>query len=120
MKDHQDVVLTCLCGYWKVVQTRLKEIVIEHNTSPLEVKLPRRDSNLWFTLVSLICLDVATSAEVTGRLRDLGKDYSVSDVASYLTILRNKGLVATTEIRRGVAGGSTWVPTESCVLLIGA
>ena len=118
-RDRQDVVLRCMCGYLRVVQTTLKSIIIEHKTSVLDIKLPRRESNLWTTLVVLVGLQSATSAEVTRRLWDLGKDYTVSDVASYLTILRNKSLVRNTEIRRGVAGGSTWVCTDKCLELVG-
>jgi hypothetical protein len=83
------------------------------------VKLPRRESNLWFTLVTLASLVEATSAEITYRLVDLGKEFTVSDVASYLTILRSKRLVRNTEVRRGVAGGSTWIQTDECVKLLG-
>ena len=45
--------------------------------------------------------------------------FSVSDVSSYLTILRSKGLVQTICSRRGVVGGSSWELTEVCRKLLG-
>lgn len=114
-----DVILRCMCGLHKLIATKLQEIEIEHNDEPTQVKLPRPQSHLWFTIMVLSVLKEATSAEITERLIDLGKDFDVSDVSSYLTILRSKSLVYTTEFRRGVVGGSTWKLTDGCLALIG-
>lgn len=114
-----DIVLRCFCGYYKVVQTKLESFVIQRNTPPAEIKLPKRGTNLWCTLVCAAALELGTSGEITRRLIDFGKRFSVSDVASYLTIMRGKGLVETTEVRRGVAGGSTWKVSDRCADLLG-
>jgi hypothetical protein len=112
------VLLRCLCGYLKVVATSLESIVIRHGTPSGDVKLPRKESNLWFTLMVAASLEEASSAEIAHRLVDLGKEFSVSDVASYLTIMRSKGLVETTEVRRGIPGGSSWQITDPCAALL--
>jgi hypothetical protein len=77
-----------------------------------DVKLPKNGTHLRKTLMVLTIMPDASSAEVTERLVDLGCDFTVSDVASYLTILRSKGLVTTVINRRGVPGGSTWILTD--------
>jgi hypothetical protein len=117
-KGH-DLNLRCRCGYFKVVYTELETITIERNDAGVDVKLPKRGTNLYATLAALASMITETSAGVTNRLIQLGHDFDVSDVSSYLTILRSKGLVVATEIRRGVAGGSTWVLTDACKELLG-
>lgn len=92
--------------------------MIVSGTPVADVKLPRKESNLWFTLMVAAALEEASSAEITSRLADLGKRFSVSDVASYLTIMRSKGLVETTEVRRGIPGGSSWQITSPCAALL--
>lgn len=118
-----DVVLRCLCGLYKILATSLNEaseVDDETETEYEELKLPKRDTNLWVTLLVLASLEVATSAEIKDRLVLFGKEaFNTSDVSSYLTILRSKGLVRTTEIRRGTLGGSTWMLTDRCVFLLG-
>lgn len=117
--DEVDVTLRCLCGYNRVVQTRLKQIEIQHNDPVEDIRLPRRDTNLWWTLVVLVSLRTARSEAIASRLQDLGLVFSLRDVASYLTILRTKGLVYETEVKRRVAGGSTWAVSDRCVSLLG-
>lgn len=92
-------------------------MTIEHRE--VEVKLPKRDSNLWHTLMAVATLKKANSAEITQKLAETGQLFTVSDVSSYLTFLRTKRLVANVEIRRGVAGGSTWILTDPCAELVG-
>lgn len=118
-RDGPDLWLRCLCGYLKVVETTLEEVVILRGTAPEHVKLPKRETNLWFTLMVTAALELANSGEITRRLTDLGKSFSVSDVASYLTIMRGKGLVENTEVRRGVVGGSTWKVSDRAAELMG-
>jgi len=118
-KDRQDLTLRCDCGFLKVVKTTLESIEIMHVDVEAEAKLPRKDSNLWNTVKVLQMLEEASSARITRRLVDLGLEFSVSDVSSYLTILRSKGLVVTTESRRGLVGGSTWKLSDTCVRLLG-
>lgn len=114
-----DKVLRCLCGYHKVVETKLEQMLVHHNDHGADIKLPKRDTHLWNTLMVLSVIGPANSADITERLNGLGKDFSVSDVASYLTILRAKGLVMAIEVRRGVVGGSTWDLTDICSDMVG-
>jgi hypothetical protein len=114
-----DVTLRCRCGYHKVVQTTLETMVITHSDSGADVKLPRKGTNLWVTMMILTVTEEANSAEITKRLVDQKFAFTVSDVSSYLTILRSKGLVEPITIRRGVAGGSTWTLTDAAANLLG-
>lgn len=118
-KSQYDLTLRCRCGYLKVIESTLGAMTIEHNDSGSDVRLPRKDTHLWATLTTLRALESETSAGITNRLIELGNDFNVSDVSSYLTILRSKGLVIATAIRRGVSGGSTWELTEACKTLLG-
>lgn len=113
-----DKILRCLCGYHKVIETKLASYTVEHNDAGEDVKLPRRGSHIWNTLMALEGLETATSGEVTKRLGELGHTFTISDVSSYLTILRSKGLVVAISIRRGVSGGSTWELTDICDKLL--
>lgn len=118
---HCDKILRCLCGYHRVVETKLESVTIEHNDVGADVKLPKKDTHLWRTLMVLSVIGPATTADITQRVNGLGHAvFTVSDVASYLTILRSKGLVVTTTVRRGVSGGSTWELTTVCRCMVGA
>ena len=118
--DRNDIWLRCRCGYAKVVFSKQdKGITIIRRESESVLKLPKKSGKLWHTIMVLSVLAPANSAEITERLRDLGKDMTVSDVSSYLTMLRTKGLVRTLENRRGALGGSTWELTETCQTLVG-
>lgn len=118
--DRQDVWLRCLCGYAKVVLTRLETIEITHVDAGVEVRLPRRDTNLWRTLLCLSALQTASSLDVTTSVNDLGYSFTVAEVSSYLTILKQRGLVHPLNSRRGLAGGSTWEVTPAGKGLLGA
>lgn len=117
--DHADLILRCLCGARQFVASRHKPLVIDPEDMIDEIKLPQSGTHLWSTLMVLFVLEPATSAEITQRLTDFGqRAYSVSDVSSYLTILRSKGLVLTMDFRRGIIGGSTWRCTDEALRLI--
>ncbi|QIN95299.1 hypothetical protein DLP3_136 [Stenotrophomonas phage vB_SmaS_DLP_3] len=120
-QSRQDTTLRCICGYLKVLATKLERIEITHIDVEAEAKLPRKNSNLWNTVKVLEVRQPASSALITQCLNDLklGAEFTVSDVSSYLTILRSKGLVVTTESRRGLAGGSTWKLSDVCNRLLG-
>lgn len=118
-KTRTDLVQRCLCGYLKVLFTTVESVEIEHNDSGDDVKLPKQGTKLWDTLMILTVEDEASSGEITERLTLMGKAYTTSDVSSYLTILRSKGLVLTVDSRRGVAGGSTWTLTDKAADLLG-
>jgi hypothetical protein len=120
-RDERDVTLHCLCGYLKVVATRLGSITIEHLDSEEDVTLPRRDSKLFSCLAALVGLQEATTGEIAvvlnfGRSKKIRQ--SNSDVASQLTVLRYKGLVRVEEGRKGIVGGSTWIPTGPAIRLL--
>lgn len=108
VRTETDLVLKCTCGVNKVVFSTLGTMEMEHNDAPQEARLPRTGTFLHATLMALMVLEIANSREVTERLKEAGYTFSVSDVSSYLTILRAKGLVVVLEARRGTPGGSTW------------
>jgi len=118
-REGPDILLKCLCGFLKVVETTLGSMKVEHSDTGSEVRLPRPKTHLHRTLMCLSILDLPSSAEVTERLQDLGVNRDVSDVSSYLTILKTKGLVETVVVRRGMTGGSTWRLTNRSIELIG-
>lgn len=113
-----DLLLKCLCGYNKVIFTTLGEAEIVHTDTGKEVSLPKEGTKLRKTLMTLASLVEVSTGEITQRLHDLGETFTASDVASYLTILRSKGLVESTVIRRGFTGGSTWCLTDAADDLI--
>lgn len=117
--DTVDITLRCTCGYRKVVYTELENVTVLHNDVREDIKLPKKDTYLWKTLKTLTSLGTANSAEITQALVDLGNKFTVSDVSSYLTILRSKGLVEAPESKRGVQGGSTWNLTQAAKSLLG-
>jgi hypothetical protein len=119
-RTRTDLILKCMCGYYEVVYTTLERIEIEHNVTGGSVRLPMKGTNLRKTLMVVSVMPEASSREITERLADMGEAFSVSDVASYLGILRQKGLVQQTEVRRGIAGGSLWILTDAATNLIGA
>jgi hypothetical protein len=109
-----------MCGFRKVVFTTLSDgMTIEHREQPSNVRLPREGTHLRITLLTLAAMEPATSKEVTDRLVELGRSFTVSDVSSYLTMLRAKGLVEALDSKRGVPGGSTWTLTDAATELIG-
>jgi hypothetical protein len=112
--DSQDVTLRCLCGFHKVVATRLEQMVIEHPDTGKDVKLPRRDTKLWICLIELYVLGgEATTQEIAEALNSKESErQTMSEVASQLTVLRYKGLVTPLENRKGIVGGSKWGLTQ--------
>jgi hypothetical protein len=117
----QDVVLRCLCGLHKVVQTQLGKIIIDHTEKPEDVNLPRQGTKLWECLIALYVLESASTADITAQVNlDKEKKYDTNEVSSHLTVLRYKGLVVVTEFRKGLPGGSTWVLTGAATQLLQA
>lgn len=107
-KTQTDLTLVCYCGYRKVVFTTLSTMEIVHNEKQSNVKLPKPGTYLFETLTCLAQIEPANSREVTDTLTLHGHEFTVSDVSSYLMILRSRGLVEVLSYRRGVADGSTW------------
>ena len=118
-KNATDLILKCLCGFHKVVFSTLEQIEVQHNDTGQDVRLPKLGSNLRVTLNVLSIFPEATSAEITERCVDLGCSFSVSDVSTYLTILRARGLVLQLLVARGVRGGSTWCISDPASDLMG-
>lgn len=132
-KTETDLLLKCMCGYTRVLFTTLVDTLdgdLGDDDDP-GVKLPKQGTNLHKTLVVLSILPEGTSKEITDRLNELNgylrapgmllrRDLllTVSDVSSYLTILKSKSLVDRSEVRRGVSGGSSWVLTETAIELL--
>lgn len=96
----------------------MESFIVERNDVGADVKLPRRGTNIWMTLATLANAEGCNSAELTQIMVAAGHSFTVSDVSSHLTILRSKGLVANIDIRRGIAGGSTWQLTDICKTLL--
>ena len=113
--DRQDVTLKCLCGYHKVVQTKLESLVVVHVDRPEEVSLPRRDTKLHNCMMALFSIEPANSLAVTNALNDVTgrvSELTVNEVSSQLTVLRYKGIAEPIDYKKGVAGGSTWRLTD--------
>lgn len=107
-KTRDDLTLKCWCGYRKVVFSQLGEMDVSHSEKPQSIKLPKAGTFLFETLSCLCQIEPANSREVTDTLILHGHDFTVSDVSSYLMILRSRGLVRVVEYRRGVLDGSVW------------
>lgn len=118
-KTETDLILTCYCGYNKVVFTTLLDVEIMHNDRPQDVKLPKAGTYLFATLSCLWQIEPANSREVTDTLALHGYEFTVSDVSSYLMILRSRGLVLVVDYKRGVPDGSTWECSSTTLDLLG-
>jgi len=97
----------------------LEKVTITHFESAESIRLPKRDSKLYKTLAVLYAIAPASTAYVTEML-ELGArhteaplEFTVSDVASQLTVLKYRGLVEVLSNRKGVVGGSTWQLTTA-------
>jgi hypothetical protein len=138
--EAEDLLLVCLCGLRQylyrapveppkpssapprlalVPSEQAARLPVNPRVPPEAIKLPQRNTALWLTTVSLACLEQATSGDIAERVLDLGSQRTISDISSYLTILRSKGVVLTTEIRKGLPGGSTWILSERAKQLLG-
>lgn len=102
-----------MCGYRRCVFTTLVDMDVEPVSRPQDVCLPRRNSHLFNTLACLWHIAPANSREITDTLILHGHDFTVSDVSSYLMMLRTRSLVRVIEYKRGIPGGSTWECTEA-------
>lgn len=118
-RTHCDLEVVCFCGYRKLVFTTLGDMDIQHNDPAQDVRLPKVGTHLHNTLSCLWAIEPANSKEVTDTLTFQGWGYTVSDVSSYLMMLRVRSLVTVLDYRRGVPGGSTWECTDTAVRLLG-
>lgn len=107
-----DIVHRCLCGFYKVVATKLGSIEIEHRDTGKAVSLPREGSRIWYCFRALVGLRQGTTLDIHNSMNCIMEEpQSMSEVSSQLTVLRYKGLVEVTENRKGTPGGSTWALT---------
>lgn len=120
-RDGSDIVLRSICGVHIIVQSQgPAETIIEHSEArPKAIRLPKPGSALSACLGHLAIAEAANSAAITEALQGAGRVFTVSDVSSYLTMLRVKGLVRATDMRKGLVGGSTWVLTDTAKQLLG-
>ena len=118
-KTDTDLSLVCYCGYNKVVFTTLLTLEVIHNDKVQDIKLPKQGTYLFATLSCLWQIEPANSREVTDTLTLHGHEFTVSDVSSYLMILRSRGLVNVVDYKRGVADGSTWECSDTTLELLG-
>lgn len=117
-KQGHDTVLRCLCGYYRVLSTTLESAMIDHSETNGDARLPKQGSKLWNCLVVVIGLEQADTVEITDRYNMLhGTGFKTPDIATQLTVLRYRRLVAVLESRRGVPGGSIWIPTDKALEL---
>lgn len=120
VKTKTELVLRCLCGFYKVLYSIYDEnIVVQHAEPASKVQLPKTGTLLRATLMVLKSLDTANSRAVTERMVDLGIEVDVSTVSGYLMVLKARGLVLNTNNRRGSAGGSTWILSDVADDLLG-
>lgn len=117
-KTRTDLALKCTCGYYKVLYTTLEAMQIEHRDAGPDVKLPKRNTFLWDTLLVVQVSEPASTGQITERLVLMGRGFTSSDVSSYLSILRVKGLVQQLEVKRGIPGGSVWEITDAAEELL--
>ena len=102
-----------------MVFTTLLSLEVIHNEKVKDVRLPRVGTYLFSTLSCLWQIEPANSREVTDTLTLHGNSFTVSDVSSYLMILRSRGLVRVVDYKRGVIDGSTWELAECALDLMG-
>lgn len=117
-REGPDLLLRCLCGYLAVMATTLEEVSLIPSAPRAAMRVPRWGTNLWYVLMVTVALEESTTHEIRERLAELGKVFSLSEVASALTVMRSKGLVEATIVRRRIAGGSTWRASERCLQLL--
>jgi hypothetical protein len=119
-KSSTDLTVVCFCGYRKVVFSLLdSQMEVQHNEPAVTARLPKPGTHLHHTLTCLWAIAPASSKEVTDTLILQGLQYTVSDISSYLMMLRARGLVSVLEYRRGMPGGSTWELTAVADTLLG-
>lgn len=112
-----DLVLRCLCGLNSVLETRARRLQLVRVESV--VRLPKPGTLIRKTLYALEALRLDTTAAVQqGLLALVDEPIAVPDVACYLVMLRNKGLVEQVEYRRGQKGGSTWRLSAAAIKLL--
>jgi hypothetical protein len=119
VNEEDSLVLKCHCGYYKNMTTTLRSgMVIEHIHIEGEIQLPRKGTKLFQCLGALASLTEASTQQVAHELTRRGTEWSSDEVASFLTILKHRGLVKITQPGKGVLGGSRWALTDTARRLL--
>ncbi len=111
-----ELVLTCMCGYYKVLYSEKGGVIKTHCTPQSKAQLPRQGTKLSVCLGSLASF--YPNHATTGQVATVAQGTS-SDVASQLMVLQHKGLVEKIADGRGVSGGSTWHLTHASITKLG-
>lgn len=102
-----DLVLICLCGYYKVIYTEVGHITVS-TVSKADMKdLPRPNSNIGMCMTVMLnnYPTLLTSEQVYIVLK---KNMCRSSVSTNLMILQGRGLIDKIKSNKGKAGGSIW------------
>lgn len=119
VEESDNLVLKCHCGYYKIMSTTLRSgMVVEHVHIEGEIQLPRKDTKSFKCLGALASLTEASTQQVATELTRRGTEWSSDEVASFLTVLKHRGLVRITTPGKGVLGGSRWALTDSARKLL--
>lgn len=102
--------------------TTLGKATIEFSEVKENITLPRQGTTM-SKVVHIVHANPGGSSQLIAQILNLqkgdeNKERTVSDVSSYLTLLKSKGLVEVLEYRRGLAGGSAWKVSDACRELI--
>lgn len=117
--EGSSILLKCVCGYCKVMVTTLRSgMVIEHIHIDGGPQLPKTGSKLAQCLGSLASLGEGSTQQVADKLSQRGGVWSSDEVASFLTILKHRGLVCIVVPGKGKLGGSRWRLTDKAKTLL--
>lgn len=114
-EENNEVIHTCLCGYFQVVYSERGGQSITHVQTEAQTTLPKQGTKI------ATCLSAVISHHPTHvTTKDISDDvgHPTKDVASQLMVLMHKGLLDRVIESRGVAGGSTWKLTNRAVRLL--
>lgn len=121
-QDGPDLWLRCLCGCMKLVHTTLKTLddMAEDLTDvePTPMTLPKPGTKLRHTFNALEYLEIATAGEIKLRLHMVGVKFSMTEISSYLTLMRPRKLVDIVVLGKGIPGGSVWEVTDKARSLL--
>lgn len=116
-----DVWLRCLCGLMKLVHTDLKTIedmAEAGRGKKFKISLPREGSRLLMILEALNYYGKATTPDIKLWLESKGFSNTKTEISSYLTLMKPRGLVKILVRGKGVSGGSVWALTDEALHLL--
>ncbi len=104
-----DIVLRCLCGLYQYIQRRINGVTVyTAAVKQSDVVLPRRSTKIYMCFASIgrkfprptMTADVARDTKLNSK-----------ETAALLIALQARGLIKRHSERRGIVGGSEWLPT---------